>query len=188
MSEKYTVNIKVKPYVKQYLINNCGDPCDLSLLPEVHKEFLRYLSKPLFTRESLPASTQNDDLCIEIPEWIFKQYGWELTQSGQLDFNTRMEKRLKFIMRTWIGHRTAIGFTIAETIRGFQNKFNFPEDVWSYEAIKKDLYRNTECEKSNTVENFLKKLDIEMQQQFVNNLSATGTISKKWKHELSQIE
>ncbi len=187
MPEIYTVNIRVKSYVKQYLINNCGNPCDLTLLPDINKVFLQYLTKPLFSRESLPVSSYNEDICITISDWVFYRYGWEVTKSGQQDFNVRMEKRLKFIMRNWIAHRTAIGFTIADAIRTFQEKFNFPEDVWSYEAIKKDLQRNTDCERSKSVENFLKELDLEMQQKFVNNLSDTGTISLKWKNELSKI-
>ena len=64
MTEKYTVNIRVKPYVKQYLINNCGSPCDLNLLPDINKEFVQYLSKSLFTRESLPSSVYNNDICV----------------------------------------------------------------------------------------------------------------------------
>ncbi len=188
MTDQHLVNIKVKPYVKQYLINNCGNPCNISLLPEVNKEFLKHLSKPLFSRESLPVSQRNDDLCIVIPEWIFYKYGWEITKSGQQDFNAFIERRIKFIARSWIGCQTGIGFTTADSIRAFQDKFNFPEDVWSYEAIKKDLQRNSDCEKNKKIEHFLIELSNDIHLRILNNLSEEGTyISKRHKNELSKI-
>jgi hypothetical protein len=187
MSEKYTVHIRVKRYVKQYLINNCGHPCDLNLLPDINKDFVQHLSKPLFNRESLPHSTYNDDICtIEIPEWVFKRYGYEITKTGQLDFNMKVERRVKFMMRHYVVTQVSLGFKMIDAIRSFQDKYNFPEDVWSYEAIKKDVYRKTNSEKDDDIQEFLNKMSNKLERQYINNLSQLGTISKKYKHDICQ--
>lgn len=187
MSDRFEVVIKVSGYAKQYLINNCGNPVDLSQLPDLNKIFVQKLRKPLFRHESLNMASNTEYVCIVISEDTFRRYGWELTKTDQMDFNNIVERRVKFIMRNFVASKSAIGQPIAKVIRDFQEKFNFPEEVWSYEAIKKDLFRHTEIKRNPDIESFIQSFDRKLYKMFVDNLSDSGTISKTYKNELSKV-
>ncbi len=45
-------------------------------------------------------------------------------------------------MRSIVGMYHGVGFLYTISIRRFQERFGFLEDDWSFEAIKKDFYRN----------------------------------------------
>lgn len=187
MAETYSIDVIVKPYVRRYLINNCGNPVDLSRLPRFQFLFRRLLRKPLFRFESLKMPSNSSYVRILISNDTFYRYGWEMTLTNMMTFNSEIEREIKFIMRTHITYRTAMGYSVAKCIRDFQRWFDMPEDVWSYEAIKKDLFRNTESKRNKDVETFLDQMDQKFQKIFLENLSSLGTISKKYKNEISQV-
>lgn len=188
MSNQFHIDVKVKPYVRQYLINNCGNPADLTLLPKVNEIFKKLIRKPLLRFESLPLPADECYVRIVFSSDMFYRYGWEMTRSGMLQFNNEIERDIKFIMRTYIAQRAALGFTIAKCIRDFQDRFNFPEEVWSFDAIKKDMDRNTDSKRSDDVDNFIKQMDATLHRVFMKNLSCLGTISKKHRNELIKID
>lgn len=187
MADKFYVDIKVKPYVKQYLINNCGNPVDLTHLPKFNELYKKLVTRPLLRFESLNIPSSECYVRISISHDTFYRYGWQMSRTGQMLFNGSIERELKFFMRTYIASRAALGHSVSQCIRDFQTRFNMPEEVWNFDAIKKDIDRNTEAKKSNDVETFLNELDTKIQRIFLENLSAVGTISNKYKHELSQI-
>ena len=55
-------------------------------------------------------------------------------------------------MRSWCSAQYAFGKSKFQSIRAFQDKFGFTEDVWSFETIKKD------CQRNNVFANEAKKL------------------------------
>lgn len=185
-SNTHTIDIKVKPYVRQYLINNCGNPVDLTYLPKFKKLFSRLLYKPLFPNPSLPLTDGECYVRIIISDDTFGRFGFDMETKNMRYFNTEIEKDIKFIMRNYIA-TFAVFYNIATCIRKFQERFNFPEDVWGYDAIKKDIDRKTEVKRSKEVLAFVNMMDNNLHQLFMDNLSAVGTISKKLKHELSEI-
>jgi len=187
MADKFFIDVKVKPYVRQYLINNCGNPVDLTHLHKFNELFKKLLRKPLLRFESLPLPSDDCYVRIVISQDIFYRYGWEMTRTSMMQFNGEIELEIKFIMRTWIANRAGLGFSLVHCIHDFQERFNFNEDVWSYETIKKDLTRNTSSKRSDDVDNFLRSMDMKMHKLFVENLSVLGTISKRYKNELSKI-
>jgi hypothetical protein len=188
MSDNFEVELRVKPYVRQYLINNCGSPVELSHLPKFRMLFRRLITKPLFRFESLASAKDYCYVRVKISSDTFYRHGWEMTETSMRYFNAEVERELKFLMRTWIGNRAGLGYPVAQCIRDFQDRFKMPEEVWSFDAIKKDLDRNTETKKDRDVETFLEEIDRKMQSIFLENLSAIGTISNKYKNELSEIK
>jgi predicted RNase H-like nuclease (RuvC/YqgF family) len=73
-------------------------------------------------------------------------------------------------MRNFIGLKTILGYSVAEAIRQFQEKKNYPEDIWSYEAIKKDIDRNTTIKRCNDVDDFLELMDREIKQRISDSM------------------
>lgn len=182
----YTVDVKVKPYVRQYLINNCGNPVDLTYLPKFKKLFIRLLTKSLFPMQSLPLTGGECYVRIMISEDTFNRNGFDIDEKSMRYFNADVEKDIKFIMRNYIA-TFSVFYNISTCIRLFQERFKFSEDVWGYDAIKKDIDRKTEVKRDKEVLAFVRMMDKKIHTVFVDNLSTVGTISKQMKHELNQI-
>lgn len=176
---EFSVEIPVKPYVKAFLEKNCGNPVKLQNLQEFYREFLKMLRKPLFRFDKAEIGNYQCSVVISIPEDVFYRYGWELTKTDTVRFNNMIEDRVKFIMRQFVAINSSF-MTKAMAIREFQREFGFSEDVWSYEAIKKDFDRHGDGAGTKVVKNFKE----ELKATFVEQLSKMGTITKDYKKDL----
>lgn len=177
MSE-FTVTIPVKPYVKQYLINNCGDPVDLSNLPDLKLYLRRLLKKPSDrwnSRYTNELKTYNENINIIISEDDFYRYGYELTKTDIIAFSREVELKAKCVMRTMVGILVGLGLPVNKSISRFQERYNFNEDNWSYQTIKKDFYRNGEKE----IIDFDYEIFNKIEKLILVNLYNKGTISHK---------
>jgi hypothetical protein len=166
--------------VKAYIENNCGNPADLQRLPELRGEFRRCLKNKPWRRERDAVAKYTDSVIIIIQHDDFYRLGWELNTENILNFNRFAETRVKMMMRHYIALNHALGVPIAECIRNFQDEFSFPENTWSFDAIKKDFDRNGQlvCFKP------IRELRSEIKKIFLANLSELGTVSTKHKKEL----
>ena len=179
MSGHFTINIPCKSYVKVYLEINCGKPVDLKHMPVLLKEFKRSLSTKPEHRETENIAKYSADVTIIIPNDMFYRYGWEMNKENLLDFNKYVEQQIKFFMRQYISINNSVGVSVADSIREFQEKFDFTENVWSYESIKKDFDRNGRI----TQMKLIKELRVEVNKILMDNLSCLGTVSKKLQKE-----
>lgn len=170
----FTIEIPCKSYVKVYLETNCGTPVDLVHLPDLQLLVIRNLKKKQDYRKTDPICNYEDKITAVISPKIFYRYGWEITKEGIREINSFSEKKIKFIMRQYIFINSKLGQPVASCIRDFQQIFLFPEDVWSYESIKKDYDRHI---RSNDMPK-MKDLKKEINKILLSNLSELGTISK----------
>jgi hypothetical protein len=141
----FSVQIIAKPYVKRFIENTCGNPADLSKFPDLKDLFRRYLKKPntRFDKtydNELRGYTQTIDIVIS--EDDFYRCGWEVSRTDMIDFGREVERKAKFLMRNYVSLYFASRVPIKTAINRFQDMFGFTEEDWSYEAIKKDFYRN----------------------------------------------
>ena len=92
-----------------------------------------------------------------------------MTKTNQVKFNNKIESLIKFYSRTYIAFDKSLGIPISQSIRNFQNDFDFPEDIWSYEAIKKDFDRNGQYIKFDKISVFrdnLKNIFLQQKSDF----------------------
>lgn len=179
MSNHFTIKVPCKKYVKTYLEINCGTPVDLKHLPDLLDEFRRGLDKKPCHRETSELANCEDTVVIIIPPDMFYRYGWELNKENILDFNRKVEKKVKFFMRQYVAVNKSLGIPVANCIREFQEGFGFNEPVWSYESIKKDFDRHGQVPELKII----RELKTELNKILLDNLSDLGTISKKLKKE-----
>lgn len=179
MSNHFTIKIPCKTYVKAYLEFNCGNLVDLSLMPDLLKEFKICLDKKPEHRESANLTLYCETVTIIIPPDWFYRYGWEMNKENIIDFNKRVEMKVKFFMRQYIAINNSLGTPLITCIREFQTSFGFSEDIWSWDSIRKDFERNGEKCKLKKV----KELKEELQNLCLANLSRSGHISNKLKKE-----
>ena len=78
-------------------------------------------------------------------------------------------------MRLIVGTQIGLGMSINKSITYFQKKFSFPEDVWPYDSIYKDFYRNGYSE----IVDFDNEIFNKFHKIIMRNLSDFRTLSKQ---------
>ena len=195
-----TITIRTKPYVKQFLIQNYGYPVNLySCANAFIYPFRSYLRMPdnyslpsrvrpgkrpmPKIRPSFPNSQSDVEVIFVISSYDFYHYGWEIHSLHVCALNTAFEQAAKMFMRTFVTIHTVITGSQSTSIRKFQSRYDYPDDIWDYQSIKKDLYRN-----SIDVEiDFEKEIFEKIQKIIMYNLYSLGTLSKKnhFNHEFN---
>ncbi len=176
-SHVFTVQVPVKKYVKKFIEMNYGDPVNFSNFPDENRLFQSMLYKPTRTRDSwINESFKHYPEILEIPinEYDFYRYGWELTKTDIIIFGKYYETRAKFFMRTFVSIYHSLGFPFQMSIKRFQETFNFSEDDWTLEAIKKDFYRHGQKQKIDFNQEIYNKIET----LILYNLSDLGTVCK----------
>ena len=176
----FTCEIPVKPYIKTYIENNCGTPSDLKLLPEIQDQFINSLKYPKFQRDTQAKCNYGEVVSVIITDDTFYRYGWQISRTDCVRFNQKCEALIKFNARQFIMANASLGIPVSKCIREFQSRFQFPEDTFSYEAIKKDYDRH--CAKVPI--RFIRDFNTELNNILLDNLSSLGTISKPFKNEI----
>lgn len=169
--EIYTVQVAVKSYIRSYLENNFGNPADIRLDPELNEMFSLLLREGSTRLDKIISATYPTTVNIQISKDVFFRYGFTLTKTETLKFNSFLEKRIKFFMRTYIAYHQSLGYSTAECIRDFQLIFGFSEDVWPFDSIKKDFDRNG----SHLDRKFIRNFKDELSHIFLEMLSELGT-------------
>lgn len=158
MTNQFTTEIFVKPYVARHLQNLYGDPVDLSYHRELHRMMVDGLKKGSAVGSAQESGQLTTPVRIRISEYEFYHYGWEIPPREALALNNRIENEIKLMVRMFISNYLVYGFTITKAIRNFQRLFDLPEDVFPYETIKKDFYRNGYKFDENIMDELLMKI------------------------------
>lgn len=177
-NQKFVVAIPVKPYVKRFIEVNYGLPADFSHDQDLSRLVNRCLKKPDTRYEKKydqGICTYTETLEILISQDQFYRYGWEFSKTDVVAFGQEVESSAKTLMRSMVGVYHAIGLPINVSIEKFQTRFGFDEDVWNYQTIKKDFYRNGTKNPISFDDEIFKKIE----QICLVNLYNQGTISKK---------
>lgn len=189
-SGKY-IMIPCKPYVKQFLIQNFGYPVNLYTVANPYTYLFRtYLHLPddpegkaqlkrgKRPKPKVKPSFTNSELDVPVEFVIsvhdFYRYGWEMEPIHVTALNTIFEQAAKLFMRTSITIDTAISGSQATSIRRFQDRYGYPDEIWNFQSIKKDLDRNTVRQEIG----FDTEIYDKIQKILMHNLYKLGTLSK----------
>ncbi|MFZ4545715.1 MAG: hypothetical protein ACOYOA_16820 [Saprospiraceae bacterium] len=175
----FTVELPVKPYVKQYITLNFGNPADFSTDKLLIERFRKFLIKPSIRYNSVynndAGKFHTQQVRIKISEDDFYRYGWELSPSDIIAFGKTMERQAKFLMRNMVSFYMT--FMIErDAVLTFQKNFGFTEDIWPFESIKKDFYRSIHPSRKIS---FTHDLSKKIEEIILVNLSGFGTLSPK---------
>lgn len=160
---KFSITIPCKPYVRRYLELTYGQSVDFTKDNAIYPVFRKKLEKPsnkrkaTYTKYSL--DKYNDSVTCKILQTDFYEYGWELTVTDIVSFNREIEGRAKLFMYLIISSRISFGMAQTDAIRYFQDRFDFPEEIWPAESINKDCQRNLTVSKNEIIENISELID-----------------------------
>jgi len=147
-----TVEIPVKPYIKKYLEKDYGNPVNFSGVRGINDFFNLLLEKQSARRDKQTTlGLYTETITVVVTRDAFYRYGWDLSHTSIISFNSLFEFIIKIRSRDTVRIRAnEANKKVANAIRQLQLDFNFSEDDYSFDAIKKDLQRHTDISKNST--------------------------------------
>lgn len=140
------ITIPVKPYVKQWIMANFGNPPNFRKNKADHDFLLSVLSKDP-ENGTINNNMFSEQLIVFISMHDFERFGSSLSTKSINEFGKYYEKKAKAAMYITVATAEALGAKLKDAIFYFQERYGFTEDTWSYESIKKDFSRNAHREK-----------------------------------------
>ena len=172
----FFLELPVKPYVKQYIILNYGNPANFSSNKFINERFRKCLIKPSHRYNSY---YQKQAFCkyaesikIILTQDDFYRYGWELSPSDIIAFGKFLEHHAKFLSCNMISFYMTY-MNEKDAILSFQNNFGFNEDIWQYQSLKKIYDRFAVA---NGKIYYTKDLTLKLEKLLLTNLSNLGTL------------
>ena len=186
-NELFVMWVNVTPYVRQYLKDNFSvsnptypDLVDIRKDSQLNALFTPRLEKRSVRRDrDLDKHARNKRRCCRMPFLIsrdqFFRYGWAFTLTDERAFNLALETRCKTLLLTYLSSIYMIYGNLATCIQKFYRKFNFNDDIWPTDSIRKLWFRERNLPKITIIGEFEAKIT-----DFVlGKLSENGTINKK---------
>jgi hypothetical protein len=136
MALQISLTLPCKTYVAHYLRSKFGTTCCINRTSAEGKMLFNLLTKARHERDAV-AAKYSDSVEVLLAEGIYLRHGWELTPTAAQEFNTWLEDLLKDKFAIHVDALTSYGIKKAVAIRDFQDRYDFPEDVWKFETLKK---------------------------------------------------
>jgi hypothetical protein len=138
----FTVDLKCKPYIYQFTKHFLGNPADISMHKDLQLILRALLHKPSRRYEYRDLSCQYScNIKLLISQEDFNRYGCHLNTTSTIALNKYLSGEAKKLLHTsftWLTINRRKNISVLE----FQDRYGFNEDIWSYEAIIKELQRN----------------------------------------------
>lgn len=136
------VEIPTKPYIRQHLINRMGTTLKVKS-DSLIGHFLLHLMQRSVDDEAtdFAAIGYTTTMKLYIPGSVFKNWGANLSKTNIKHFNLFVQNLVKEEMRFYLNFYIENNHGLDESIEMVQAKMELPDDVMSYDAIKKDFYR-----------------------------------------------
>lgn len=146
--DRMAVWVPCKGYVKRWLLANYNSPDDnwaelVNLSPnrELAEDFRRRLIRGEARRDNSVRGRYTTQVAIEISMDTFNRYGWMLSPTETLHFNSRLEREVKQVLHTYSAMLSVTGMSIAERIKRFRKATGITENDWDTDSIRKELQR-----------------------------------------------
>lgn len=182
--DRMAVWVPCKGYVKRWLLANYNSPDDnwaelVNLSPnrELAEDFRRRLIRGEARRDNSVRGRYTTQVAIEISMDTFNRYGWMLSPTETLHFNSRLERDVKQVLHTYSAMLSMTGLSIAERIKRFRKATGITENDWDTDSIRKELQRNAKFNGDDGFELICKK----MEQKCWAVLSKSGHITEQGK-------
>ena len=172
----FFLELPVKPYVKQYIVLNYGNPADFSTNKNLQHNFRKCLIKPtkrfntIYEKASFCKYTATIKIILSQDD--FYRHGWELSLTDIISFGKSLEHQAKFLMRNMISFYMTF-LNERDAITHFQNNFGFTEDIWPYDSIRKDYERFTSTHPRIS---YTKDLSVKLENLILVSLADVGNL------------
>ncbi len=178
-----------KGYVKRWLLANYNRPdenwpelVNLSANRDLADDFRRRLIRGEARRDQSLRGRYTTRVAIEISMDTFQRYGWELSPTETLHFNTRLEREVKQVLHTYSAMLSVTGLSIADRIKRFRRATGITELDWDTDSIRKELQRNAKINGESDFEQMVKNMELKCWAV----LSKSGHITEQGRERYSE--
>ena len=192
--DRFYVIVYCKPQVRKYIYNQCGDPADLTYLPQINTMFHQLLQNTklydkLYEDRQKRGDKRYDQFCqvnyekppypdtmnICINKKQFYRNGFYLNKSGVISFNKFVDDHIKALAVMYVKNKSGLSGNVCEAIRSFQDLMHFTDQDFSFDAIRKHIHRSG----INNDENLKDSLNVLFNKNFESNISKKLNLSDK---------
>lgn len=178
-----------KGYVKRWLLANYNRPdenwpelVNLSANRDLADDFRRRLIRGEARRDQSLRGRYTTRVAIENSMDTFQRYGWELSPTETLHFNTRLEREVKQVLHTYSAMLSVTGLSIADRIKRFRRATGITELDWDTDSIRKELQRNAKINGESDFEQMVKNMELKCWAV----LSKSGHITEQGRERYSE--
>lgn len=164
--DRWVVWVPTKGYVKRWLLANFNRPdehwqeiVNLSSCKELAEDFKKRLVRHEARRDKIVKGHYTTRVAIEITEDTFNRYGWSLTPTEALAWNSMVERKVKMVLHTYNSMLSITGLPIRERIKRFRLATGITELDWDTDSIRKELQRNSKVSAEEDFEQIVKKIE-----------------------------
>ena len=164
--DRWVVWVPCKHYVKRWLLANFNRPdehwqeiVNLSSCKELAEDFKKRLVRHEARRDKIVKGHYTTRVAIEITEDTFNRYGWSLTPTEALAWNSMVERKVKMVLHTYNSMLSITGLPIRERIKRFRQATGITELDWDTDSIRKELQRNSKVSAEEDFEQIVKKIE-----------------------------
>lgn len=126
---------------------------------ELAEDFRRRLIRGESRRDQSIKGRYTAQVAIEISMDTFQRYGWMLSPTEALHFNTRLERDVKQVLHTYCAMLSVTGMSMADRIKRFRKATGITENDWDTDSIRKELQRNAKISGDDDFEQICKKME-----------------------------
>lgn len=180
--DRWVVWVPTKGYVKRWLLANFNRPdehwqeiVNLSSCKELAEDFKKRLVRHEARRDKIVKGHYTTRVAIEITEDTFNRYGWSLTPTEALAWNSMVERKVKMVLHTYNSMLSITGLPIRERIKRFRQATGITELDWDTDSIRKEQQRNSKVSAEEDFEQIVKKIE----QKCWALLSKSGLITEQ---------
>ena len=149
IQERVAVQIKIKPYLKAFLLSIYGknEPLFFPKKDKFNDLLAHLLSKP--PSNFIPKAPSPDGLLVIIPyfEHINIVCYNHLSQNSQVIFEQRVQARFWVTFESYIDESFRLNISISNAISLFVEKYNIPYTSVVEDMLKKAIYRSRRIQK-----------------------------------------
>jgi hypothetical protein len=142
--EYFTIEIPCKPWIKKYLAANFGAKPNLKEDPCLYHFFIRLLKRSLTMQDHrIDLSKYRSNVTVLFSEDVFRRVGFRLSKTDIEAFNVFCEGYIKKQLIIHIDSHLRYNDNLANAIRTAQEEFDFSDDDFQFDSIKKYYVRNS---------------------------------------------
>jgi len=139
---KFTIKLPCSTWVYAYIKNNFGEPANFNSNAFLKNLIKNSIEKPRAYNRISKNIKYTKQIDLEISQFEFYQFGWELSEKAVIEINRIIELQLKALCLIFVAIKMSFGNSIKDCIFDFQKKMNFTDSDWNYHTIVKFLQRN----------------------------------------------
>lgn len=141
MAKPIGIEIRTKPYIKAFLINQFGEKPIMNNGSHIGSKFCGLLSHREDDTGEKPNLRFKDQVKLYVSYHTFSHAGFIMDYNNQRNFNLYVEHLIKIRFRFYMDFKIELDPSFMNNLPYVREQLGIDMDAWDSDSIKKDYYR-----------------------------------------------